>query len=223
MVNIHATHVVCKDTGTAEIWKKGLRSLANNVKINNICPMKSLEKHHMRILASVTVDGKVGVKTIAKTFASGKTEKLVYQTLADCGLPNGKGDSMEKQDFTFEVFYKIYQAICPRIDIEDLFKSLTKTETLSAPKFIEFLNEKQRDSRLNQILYPEYNHKRVMEIINKYEPDQENIKTEKISKEGLIRYMMSDENAPVLLDRLDIYQDMDQPLCKCDCGNKGRK
>ena len=176
--------------------------------------MKSLEKHHMRILASVTVDGKVGVKTIAKTFASGKTEKLVYQTLADCGLPNGKGDSMEKHEFTFDVFYKIYQAICPRTDIEDLFKSLTKTDTLSAPKFIEFLNDKQRDSRLNQILYPEYNQKRVMEIINKYEPDQENIKTEKISKEGLIRYMMSDENAPVLLDRLDIYQDMDQPLCK---------
>ena len=28
------------------------------------------------------------------------------------------------------------------------------------------------------------------------------------------RYMMSDDNAPVLMDRLDIYQDMDQPLCK---------
>lgn len=27
------------------------------------------------------------------------------------------------------------------------------------------------------------------------------------------RYLMSDENAPVFLDRLDIYMDMDQPLC----------
>ena len=26
------------------------------------------------------------------------------------------------------------------------------------------------------------------------------------SREGLIRYMMSDENAPVYLERLDIYQ-----------------
>ncbi len=25
--------------------------------------------------------------------------------------------------------------------------------------------------------------------------------------------MLSDENAPVFLDRLDIYQDMDQPMC----------
>ena len=149
----------------------------------------------------MTTEGKVGVKTIAKTFASGKSEKLVYQILADNGLPNGKGDSMEKDAFTYEIFHKIYQAICPRTDIEDLFKSLTKTDTLSAPKFIEFLNDKQRDSRLNQILYPEYNHKRVMEIINGFEPNPDNIKQEKISKEGLIRYLMSDDNAPVLLDR----------------------
>ena len=80
----------------------------------------------------------VGVKTIARTFASGKTEKLVYQvfahhcilnhhfekekkilspdsngnlkgmlmqTLADCGLPNGKGDSIEHSAFTFEVLF----------------------------------------------------------------------------------------------------------------------
>ena len=108
MVNIHATHVVCKEVTTAETWKKGLRSLTNNVKINNICPMKSLEKHHKRIRCTVTVDGKVGVKTIAKTFASGKTEKLVYQTLADCGLPNGKDDSMDGEAFTFDIFYKEY-------------------------------------------------------------------------------------------------------------------
>ena len=35
---------------------------------------------------------------------------------------------------------------------------------------------------------------------------------ELLSKDGLIRYLMSDDNAPVFLDRLDIYMDMDQPL-----------
>lgn len=34
--------------------------------------------------------GKVPVKVIAKTFASGKTEKLVYSSLSELGLPNGK-------------------------------------------------------------------------------------------------------------------------------------
>ena len=36
--------------------------------------------------------------------------------------------------------------------------------------------------------------------------------SEQISKQGLTDYLLSDENAPVILDRLDIYQDMDQPL-----------
>lgn len=39
---------------------------------------------------TTTVDGNVSVRAIAKTFASGKTEKLVYQTLAECDLPSGK-------------------------------------------------------------------------------------------------------------------------------------
>ncbi len=44
----------------------------------------------------------------------GKTEKLVYQSLADAGLPNEKGMSIELDQFTFEIFYRIYQTICPR-------------------------------------------------------------------------------------------------------------
>jgi phosphatidylinositol phospholipase C beta len=34
-----------------------------------------------------------------------------------------------------------------------------------------------------------------------------------MSIQGFYNYLMSDENAPVFLDRLDVYQDMDQPLC----------
>ena len=62
---------------------------------------------------------------------------------------------------TDQVFYKIYQTICPRTDIDDVYKTISKTDTISASKLIEFLNEKQRDARLNQILYPEYDQKRV--------------------------------------------------------------
>lgn len=38
----------------------------------------------------VDPNGKVPVKVVARTFASGKTEKLVYQCLSDLGLPSGK-------------------------------------------------------------------------------------------------------------------------------------
>ncbi len=39
---------------------------------------------------TTTADGNVSVRAVAKTFASGKTEKLVHQTLAECDLPSGK-------------------------------------------------------------------------------------------------------------------------------------
>lgn len=35
---------------------------------------------------------------------------------------------------------------------------------------------------------------------------------ESLTKEGFIRYLMSDENAPVFLDKLEEWMDMDQPL-----------
>lgn len=54
----------------------------------------------------------------------GKTEKLVYQILSDLGLPSSKNDAIEKADFTFEKFYELYHKICPRNDIEELFRSM---------------------------------------------------------------------------------------------------
>uniref|UniRef100_A0A8D8X883 1-phosphatidylinositol 4,5-bisphosphate phosphodiesterase n=1 Tax=Cacopsylla melanoneura TaxID=428564 RepID=A0A8D8X883_9HEMI len=213
-VNINCQHVVCPDAATAKAWLDGLRKITHNVKANNVCPMTCLIKHWMRLGMLVEAKGKVPVKVVARTFASGKTEKLVYQTMAELGLPSGKNDVIEPVDFTFDKFYELYHKICPRNDIEELFQSITKgkAETINLDQFITFLNEKQRDPRLNEILYPLYDEKRALEIINTYEQNEEVRNEKTLSKDGLIRYLMSDENAPVFLDRLDFYMDMDQPL-----------
>lgn len=213
-ININYQHIICPDADTAKIWKEGLRKITHNNKQNNVCVRTNLMKHWMRLKMLVDVAGNVPVKVIARTFASGKTEKLVYQCLADLGLPSGKNDAIEPAEFTFEKFYELYHKICPRNDIEELFQFITqgKADTISVDQFINFLNEKQRDPRLNEILYPLYDEKRALEIINDYEPSEQLRGEKKLSKEGLIRYLMSDENAPVFLDRLDFYMDMDQPL-----------
>lgn len=44
----------------------------------------------MRLRMLMDPNGKVPVKVVARTFASGKTEKLVYQCLSELGLPSGK-------------------------------------------------------------------------------------------------------------------------------------
>lgn len=94
-----------------------------------------------------------------------------------------------------------------------IFSASGSADYLTLDQFINFLNEKQRDPRLNEILYPLYDEKRAQEIINTYEQDEDSRTAGKLTKDGLIRYLMSDENAPVFLDRLDIYMEMDLPLC----------
>ncbi|XP_061376824.1 1-phosphatidylinositol 4,5-bisphosphate phosphodiesterase isoform X2 [Danaus plexippus] len=213
-ININYQHIVCPDANTATVWKEGLRAITHNNKINNICPRTSLMKHWMRLSFLTDPKGKVPVKVVARTFASGKTEKLVYQCLSELGLPSGKNEAMEKEAFTFDKFYALYHKICPRNDIEELFRSITqgKSERINLEQFVNFLNEKQRDPRLNEILYPLYDDKRALEIITDYEQNDEAKSDKCLTKDGLIRYLMSDENAPVFLDRLDFYMEMDQPL-----------
>ncbi|XP_050550289.1 1-phosphatidylinositol 4,5-bisphosphate phosphodiesterase isoform X1 [Spodoptera frugiperda] len=213
-ININYQHVVCPDAATAKAWKEALREVTHNNKINNTCPRTNLMKHWMRLCFLTDPRGKVPVKVVARTFASGKTEKLVYQCLSELGLPSGKNEAMEKEAFTFDKFYALYHKICPRNDIEELFRSITqgKSDRINLEQFVNFLNEKQRDPRLNEILYPLYDEKRAAEIINTYEQCDEAKNDKCLTKDGLIRYLMSDENAPVFLDRLDNYMDMDQPL-----------
>lgn len=212
--NIIYQHVVCADAQTAKDWQAGLRLITHNTKASNVCPTTQLMKHWMRLSFQVDPKGKVPVKVISKTFASGKTEKLVYQGLADLGLPSGKSDKMEPEAFTFEKFKSLYFKICPRNDIEELFQSITKakSDTISLEQLVQFMNEKQRDPRLNEILYPLYDEKRCTEIINDYEMDEKARNAKQLTKDGFIRYLMSDENAPVFLDKLDEWMDMDQPL-----------
>ncbi|KAG7302356.1 hypothetical protein JYU34_013858, partial [Plutella xylostella] len=213
-ININYQHVVCPDAATAKIWVDGLRKITHNVKANNVCPMTCLKKHWMRLCFLTDPRGKVPVKVVARTFASGKTEKMVHQCLAELGLPSGKNEAMEKEAFTFDKFYALYHKICPRNDIEELFRSITqgKSDRISLDQFVNFMNEKQRDPRLNEILYPLYDEKRALEIITTYEQAEDAIAAKTLTKDGLIRYLMSDENAPVFLDRLDFYMDMEQPL-----------
>uniref|UniRef100_A0A8D2N0L8 1-phosphatidylinositol 4,5-bisphosphate phosphodiesterase n=1 Tax=Zonotrichia albicollis TaxID=44394 RepID=A0A8D2N0L8_ZONAL len=196
LVNISFTFMVAETTEIAKQWVEGLGSIIHNFRANNVSPMTCLKKH------------------ITRTFASGKTEKVIFQALKELGLPSGKNDEIEPAAFTYEKFYELTQKICPRTDIEDLFKKINgdKTDYLTVDQLVSFLNEHQRDPRLNEILFPFYDTKRAMQIIETYEPDEDLKRKGVISSDGFCRYLMSDENAPVFLDRLELYQEMDHPL-----------
>ncbi|XP_036437670.1 1-phosphatidylinositol 4,5-bisphosphate phosphodiesterase beta-4-like [Colossoma macropomum] len=214
LVNLSFMYMVADSADTAKKWMEGLKSVIHNFKANNVCPMTCLKKHWMRLSFLTNVNGKIPVRGITRTFGSGKTEKGIFQALKELGLPSGKNDEIDHSMFTFDVFYALTQKICPRTDIEELFKKINgdKTDYLTVDQLVSFLNENQRDPRLNEILFPFYDPKRVMQIIEKYERDEDLKKKGRMSSDGFCRYLMSDENAPVFLDRLDVCQDMDQSL-----------
>ncbi|XP_059354046.1 1-phosphatidylinositol 4,5-bisphosphate phosphodiesterase beta-4 isoform X2 [Carassius carassius] len=214
LVNLSFIYVVTESTDTAKKWMEGLKSVIHNFKANNVCPMTCLKKHWMRLSFVTNVNGKIPVRGITRTFGSGKTEKGIFQALKELGLPSGKNDEIEHSAFTFDIFYALTQKICPRTDIEELFKKINgdKSDYLTVEQLVSFLNENQRDPRLNEILFPFYDAKRVMQIIEKYERDADLKKKGHMSSDGFCRYLMSDENAPVFLDRLDLCQEMEHPL-----------
>uniref|UniRef100_A0A8K9WT91 Phosphoinositide phospholipase C n=1 Tax=Oncorhynchus mykiss TaxID=8022 RepID=A0A8K9WT91_ONCMY len=214
LVNLSFMYMVADSPDTARKWTEGLRSVIHNFRANNVCPMTCLKKHWMRMCFLTNVNGKIPVRTITRTFASGKTEKGIFQALKELGLPSGKNDEIEHTAFPFDIFYALTQKICPRTDIEELFKKINgdKSDFLNVDQLVSFLNENQRDPRLNEILFPFYDPKRAMQIIEKYERDPDLKKKGRMSSDGFCRYLMSDENAPVFLDCLELYQDMEQPL-----------
>uniref|UniRef100_A0A672MFS7 Phosphoinositide phospholipase C n=1 Tax=Sinocyclocheilus grahami TaxID=75366 RepID=A0A672MFS7_SINGR len=137
LVNLSFMCMVTQNSSTAKQWMDGLRSLIQNSRANNVCPMTCLRKHWMRLSFLTNVNGKIPVRS---WFVSN------WRTLGF-----------------------LTQKICPRTDIEALFKTL-------------------------------------------YEPDDKLKRRGLMSCDGFCRYLMSDENAPVFLDRLEVYQEMDHPL-----------
>ncbi|XP_051500238.1 1-phosphatidylinositol 4,5-bisphosphate phosphodiesterase beta-4-like isoform X3 [Myxocyprinus asiaticus] len=214
LVNLSFMYMVTDNADTAKKWMEGLKSVIHNFKANNVCPMTCLKKHWMRLSFLTNINGKIPVRGITRTFGSGKTEKGIFQALKELGLPSGKNEEIEHSAFTFDIFYSLTQKICPRTDIEELFKQISgdKSDYLTIEQLVSFLNENQRDPRLNEILFPFYDSKRVTQIIEKYERDGNLKKKGQMSCDGFCRYLMSDENAPVFLDRLDLCQEMDHPL-----------
>ena len=96
---------------------------------------------------------------------------------------------IDPTEFTLEKFEELYLRVCPRNDIEELFEQITqdKQDFITTRQLVNFLNDKQRDPRLNEILYPFYDDRRANEIIARYETNPEFVAEHKLSQQGLCR------------------------------------
>lgn len=83
---------------------------------------------------------------------------------------------------------------------------------MSSQQFVNFINKIQRDPRLNEILYPYANTTRAKDLIEEHEPNTYNAQRGQLSFDGFLKYLMSEDNPIMTSSKLDLSEDMDQPL-----------
>ncbi|XP_048456854.1 1-phosphatidylinositol 4,5-bisphosphate phosphodiesterase beta-1-like [Rhincodon typus] len=123
-------------------------------------------------------------------------------------------DSIPQESFTTEVFQAFLNNICPRPEIDVIFSEYGAKNMayLTVDQMTEFINSKQRDPRLNEILYPPVKPEQVQLLIEKYEPNSTLAKRGHISIDGFKKYLSGDENGVIPPEKLDLNEDMTQPL-----------
>ncbi|KAG7466337.1 hypothetical protein MATL_G00163620 [Megalops atlanticus] len=212
MVNLTYHNFFAYKEKVTQNWASDILAIAYNTQRNNACRQVFLDKVYVRISLQTNKDGKIPVKNIYKMFPADK--KRVESALASAHLPKGKGDTMKPEVFTEAAFKAFLMSLCPRPEIYEIFTSYSAKAKpyMTKENLAKFLNEKQRDSRLNEELFPPMRPDQVKALIEKYEPCSSNANRGQISPEGLLFYLMGPETSVVILNKLVTCQDMTQPL-----------
>uniref|UniRef100_A0AAQ6II69 Phosphoinositide phospholipase C n=1 Tax=Anabas testudineus TaxID=64144 RepID=A0AAQ6II69_ANATE len=177
---------------------------------SNINPLVFFHLRYIRLSLQTNKDGKIPVKNIYKMFPADK--KRVESALASANLPKGKYDTIKPDVFTESAFRTFLTHLCPRPEIYEIFTSYSTKPTMTKENFTKFLNEKQRDSRLNEELFPRLRQDQIKALMDKYEPVTTNSNRGLISPEGLLFFLMGPETSIVMQDRLAKCNDMTQPI-----------
>ncbi|CAK1549427.1 unnamed protein product [Leptosia nina] len=213
-VNVTFVNFCCTRKEIAQLWTEELFSLAYNLNQYNNPTIKFLEKLHTKIVLKADKSGKILVKNIVRLFAQNKEDKKrVEKALSESGLPTGKNDTICQSKFQFEDFFGFYKSLTQRTEVLKIFNKLTDGKPhLSATQLVDFLNEVQRDPRLNEILHPYADMQRANDLIRTYEHNKYHQQRSQLTFDGFLRFLMSEDNPIVAPNKLDLCEDMDQPL-----------
>ncbi|KAM6956654.1 1-phosphatidylinositol 4,5-bisphosphate phosphodiesterase beta-1-like [Aplochiton taeniatus] len=211
MVNIAYLNFIATQEEEAKVWAEELFSLATNLLSHNLNRDPSLEKAYTKLTLQRNSEGRIPVKNILRLFSSDR--KRVENALESCRLPYGRGDSVPVEDFSLEVYSCFLSNLCPRPELSTVFSLQGATDgTLSLDQMTEFINNKQRDPRLNEILYPPLRPTQTQSLLERYQHDHVLLKKGRITLQALSSYLLSDDNGVIPPEKLDQSEDMNFPL-----------
>uniref|UniRef100_A0A8C7U6C2 Phosphoinositide phospholipase C n=1 Tax=Oncorhynchus mykiss TaxID=8022 RepID=A0A8C7U6C2_ONCMY len=193
LVNVSFLNFQAMQEDTAKVWTEELFKLATNILSQNASRNTFL------------------LKAILKMFSD---KKRVETALEQCGLVTNRVEGIKPDDFTWEMFQSFLHSLCLRPEIERIFVELGSRGKpfLSLDQLTDFINRRQRDSRLNEVLYPPLKREQIRQLMEKYESNASQLERDQISLMGFSKYLGGEENTIVPPERLDIIDDMNQPL-----------
>uniref|UniRef100_A0A8C8R964 Phosphoinositide phospholipase C n=1 Tax=Pelusios castaneus TaxID=367368 RepID=A0A8C8R964_9SAUR len=202
LVNISFLNFMAVQEEVAKIWTEELFKLAMNILAQNASRNTFLQKTYTRLKLQVNQEGRIPVKNILKMFSADK--KRVETALESCGLNFNRSESIKPDEFTLEMFERFLNKLCLRPDIDKILLEIGAKGKpyLSLDQLMDFINQRQRDPRLNE----------VRQLIYKYESNRQFQERDQMSMEGFGRYLGGEENSIVPPEKLDLSDDMSQPL-----------
>ena len=161
----------------AQTWSRELWSYVKSCNPLIMSSVENLQKLHTQLLLIThKPEADIPVNNIVKFFAKEKIDRKVVENALDCsGLPSKKNEMLKKDKFGFEQFKEFYLKLLIRDDVKQVYETLCKPEkekSMSCHTFLTFLNQFQRDPRLNEILYPYATEEKAIFLIKKYEPNE---------------------------------------------------
>ncbi|XP_053922696.1 1-phosphatidylinositol 4,5-bisphosphate phosphodiesterase beta-2 isoform X2 [Cuculus canorus] len=212
MVDLTFHNFVSYKENVGKSWAEDIMAIVRNPLTYNASRYTFLEKILVKLKMQLNAEGKIPVRNIFQMFPADR--KRVEAALSACHLPKGKNDAINPEDFPETVYKTFLMNLCPRPEIDEIFTShhLKAKPYMTKEHLAKFINKKQRDSRLNDILFPPAKPEQVQSLIEKYEPSGINIQRGQLSPEGMVWFLCGPENNVIALDKLLLYQDMTQPL-----------
>ncbi|XP_071971395.1 1-phosphatidylinositol 4,5-bisphosphate phosphodiesterase beta-2 isoform X2 [Engystomops pustulosus] len=212
MVDLTFHNFVSYKENVGKDWATDIMMIIQNPLQNNASRYSFYEKIHVKLTLQLNPEGKIPVRNIFQMFPADR--KRVENALHACHLAKGKNDSINPEDFPETVFRTFLMQLCPRPEIDEIFTSYhSKAKPyMTKDHLTKFINQKQRDSRLNELLFPAAKIEQVKVLIEKYEPSAINKQRGQLSPEGMVWLLCGSENSIVSMDKLPVNQDMDQPF-----------
>ncbi|XP_067941353.1 1-phosphatidylinositol 4,5-bisphosphate phosphodiesterase beta-1-like [Watersipora subatra] len=227
-VNITWTTFVFDSAEKARLWTDELLKYSRNPLITNGSALYYLEKIHARITLTIAEGTAIPVKGLSQLFVSPKDDRRkILDALTEASIPiedDGNKKTILLQNFTFPHFLTFYLKLCKRTEVLDIIEHLYDGKTdfeetihdsqmlIDREKLRDFINMYQRDTRLNELLYPFLTTSDAENLIQKFEPNELYRKIGKLSFHGLLLYLLSEDSLVIRLDRYDESDDMTQPL-----------